>query len=239
MADSAPLLDVENIETCYGLSQVLFGLSLSVRSGEMVTLMGRNGMGKTTTIRSIMGLTPARAGSIRFAGGEIRGLPAFRIAKLGIGLVPEGRQIFPNLTVRENLVAASANRLGAADPWTLDKVHALFPRLAERSDNMGVTLSGGEQQMLAIGRALMINPRLLILDEATEGLAPLIRDEIWNCLTLLKAQGQSVLVIDKNVENLTRIADRHYIIERGRVVWTGTSQDLIAAPDLQHRYLGI
>ena len=239
MADSAPLLDVENIETCYGLSQVLFGLSFSVRSGEMVTLMGRNGMGKTTTIRSIMGLTPARAGSIRFAGGEIRGLPAFRIAKLGIGLVPEGRQIFPNLTVRENLVAASANRLGAADPWTLDKVHALFPRLAERSDNMGVTLSGGEQQMLAIGRALMINPRLLILDEATEGLAPLIRDEIWNCLTLLKAQGQSVLVIDKNVENLTRIADRHYIIERGRVVWTGTSQDLIAAPDLQHRYLGI
>jgi branched-chain amino acid transport system ATP-binding protein len=239
MADSAPLLDVENIETCYGLSQVLFGLSLSVRSGEMVTLMGRNGMGKTTTIRSIMGLTPARAGSIRFAGGEIRGLPAFRIAKLGIGLVPEGRQIFPNLTVRENLVAASANRLGTADPWTLDKVHALFPRLAERSDNMGVTLSGGEQQMLAIGRALMINPRLLILDEATEGLAPLIRDEIWNCLTLLKAQGQSVLVIDKNVENLTRIADRHYIIERGRVVWTGTSQDLIAAPDLQHRYLGI
>jgi branched-chain amino acid transport system ATP-binding protein len=239
MADSAPLLDVENIETCYGLSQVLFGLSLSVRGGEMVTLMGRNGMGKTTTIRSIMGLTPARAGSIRFAGGEIRGLPAFRIAKLGIGLVPEGRQIFPNLTVRENLVAASANRLGTADPWTLDKVHALFPRLAERSDNMGVTLSGGEQQMLAIGRALMINPRLLILDEATEGLAPLIRDEIWNCLTLLKAQGQSVLVIDKNVENLTRIADRHYIIERGRVVWTGTSQDLIAAPDLQHRYLGI
>jgi branched-chain amino acid transport system ATP-binding protein len=239
MADSARLLDVENIETCYGLSQVLFGLSLSVHSGEMVTLMGRNGMGKTTTIRSIMGLTPARAGSIRFAGDEIRGLPAFRIAKLGIGLVPEGRQIFPNLTVRENLVAASANRLGAADPWTLDKVHGLFPRLAERSDNMGATLSGGEQQMLAIGRALMINPRLLILDEATEGLAPLIRDEIWNCLSLLKAQGQSVLVIDKNVENLTRIADRHYIIERGRVVWTGTSQELIAAPDLQHRYLGI
>ncbi|MBN9007753.1 MAG: ABC transporter ATP-binding protein [Rhizobiales bacterium] len=239
MADSAPLLDVENIETCYGLSQVLFGLSLSIRSGEMVTLMGRNGMGKTTTIRSIMGLTPARAGSIRFAGDEIRGLPAFRIAKLGVGLVPEGRQIFPNLTVRENLIAASANRLGVSDPWTLEKVHSLFPRLSERGDNMGATLSGGEQQMLAIGRALMINPRLLILDEATEGLAPLIRDEIWNCLSLLKAQGQSVLVIDKNVENLTRIADRHYIIERGRVVWTGTSQDLIAAPDLQHRYLGI
>ena len=239
MADSASLLEVENIETCYGLSQVLFGLSLSIRSGEMVTLMGRNGMGKTTTIRSIMGLTPARAGVIRFAGTEIRGLAAFRIAKLGIGLVPEGRQIFPNLTVRENLVAASANRLAAPDPWTLDKVHALFPRLAERGNNMGATLSGGEQQMLAIGRALMINPRLLILDEATEGLAPLIRDEIWTCLSLLKAQGQSVLVIDKNVENLTRIADRHYIIERGRVVWSGTSQELIAEPDLQHRYLGI
>ena len=239
MADNAPLLDVESIETCYGLSQVLFGLSLSVRSGEMVTLMGRNGMGKTTTIRSIMGLTPPRAGSIRFAGDQICGLPPFRIAKLGVGLVPEGRQIFPNLTVRENLVAAAANRLGVSDPWTLEKVHTLFPRLAERSDNMGATLSGGEQQMLAIGRALMINPRLLILDEATEGLAPLIREEIWNCLSLLKAQGQSVLVIDKNVENLTRIADRHYIIERGHVVWTGTSQDLIAAPDLQHRYLGI
>jgi len=233
------LLEIDGIETCYGLSQVLFGLSLSVRSGEMVTLMGRNGMGKTTTIRSIMGLTPPRAGSIRFAGDQICGLPPFRIAKLGVGLVPEGRQIFPNLTVRENLVAAAANRLGVSDPWTLEKVHTLFPRLAERSDNMGATLSGGEQQMLAIGRALMINPRLLILDEATEGLAPLIREEIWNCLSLLKAQGQSVLVIDKNVENLTRIADRHYIIERGHVVWTGTSQDLIAAPDLQHRYLGI
>ena len=239
MADNAPLLDVDNIETCYGLSQVLFGLSLSVRSGEMVTLMGRNGMGKTTTVRSIMGLTPARAGSIRFAGKHIRDLPAFRIAKLGMGLVPEGRQIFPNLTVRENLIATSANRHGAPDPWTLEKVHALFPRLAERGDKMGATLSGGEQQMLAIGRALMINPRLLILDEATEGLAPLVRDEIWNCLSSLKAQGQSVLVIDKNVENLTRIADRHYIIERGRVVWSGTSPELIAASDLQQRYLGI
>jgi branched-chain amino acid transport system ATP-binding protein len=239
MADSTSLLEVENIETCYGLSQVLFGLSLSIRTGEMVTLMGRNGMGKTTTIRSIMGLTPAREGSIRFDGRNICDLAAFRIAKLGIGLVPEGRQIFPNLTVRENLVAAAANRLGVADPWSLEKVHALFPRLAERGNSMGATLSGGEQQMLAIGRALMINPRLLILDEATEGLAPLIRDEIWNCLSLLKAQGQSVLVIDKNVDNLTRIADRHYIIERGRVAWSGTSAELIAAPDLQHRYLGI
>ena len=239
MADSAPLLDVENIETCYGLSQVLFGLSLSVRSGEMVTLMGRNGMGKTTTIRSIMGLTPARAGAIRFAGYETRRLPPYRIAQLGVGLVPEGRQIFPNLTVTENLIAASSNRLGSADPWTLAKIHALFPRLAERGNNMGNQLSGGEQQMLAIGRALMTNPKLLILDEATEGLAPLIREEIWNCLSMLKGRGQSVLVIDKNVANLAKIADRHYIIERGRTVWTGTSEQLVAEPDLQHRYLGI
>jgi branched-chain amino acid transport system ATP-binding protein len=239
MVDSAPFLEVEGIETCYGLSQVLFSLSLSINSGEMVTLMGRNGMGKTTTVRSIMGLTPPRAGVVRFGGREVQGLAAFRIAQLGIGLVPEGRQIFPNLTVRENLVAASANRLGSHDPWTLDKIHTLFPRLAERGSNMGNQLSGGEQQMLAIGRALMTNPRLLILDEATEGLAPLIREEIWTCLSMLKARGQSALVIDKNVEHLTRIADRHYIIERGRAVWSGTSAQLIAEPDLQHRYLGI
>jgi branched-chain amino acid transport system ATP-binding protein len=239
LADATPLLELENIETCYGLSQVLFGLSLRVNAGEMVAMMGRNGMGKTTTIRSIMGMTPARAGAIRFAGQEVRKLPSFRIAQLGIGLVPEGRQIFPNLTVRENLVAASGNRLGNPDPWTLQKIHALFPRLSERGGNMGNTLSGGEQQMLAIGRALMTNPRLLILDEATEGLAPLIRDEIWQCLSLLKARGQSVLVIDKNIENLTRIADRHYIIERGKAVWSGTSQALIDEPDLQHRYLGV
>ena len=235
----APLLDVDGIETCYGVSQVLFGMSLTIAAGEMVAMMGRNGMGKTTTIRSIMGLTPARAGTIRFAGREVRRLPAFRIAQLGIGLVPEGRQIFPNLTVRENLIAASGNRLGSPDPWTMEKIHALFPRLAERGNNMGNALSGGEQQMLAIGRALMTNPRLLILDEATEGLAPLIRDEIWSCLSLLKARGQSVLVIDKNVENLVRIADRHYIVERGRVVWSGTSQALIDEPELQHRYLGV
>jgi branched-chain amino acid transport system ATP-binding protein len=239
MADSAPLLEVADLETCYGLSQVLFGMSLSVGHGEMVALMGRNGMGKTTTIRSIMGLTQPRAGSVRLNGNEVRGLAAFRVAQLGIGLVPEGRQIFPNLTVRENLVAASSNRLSNTDPWTLEKIHALFPRLAERGENMGNQLSGGEQQMLAIGRALMTNPRLLILDEATEGLAPLIREEIWNCLSLLKSRGQSVLVIDKNVEHLTRIADRHYIIERGRSVWSGTSEQLIAEPDLQHRYLGI
>src|SRR5579863_10331078 len=239
MAEPAPLLEVEGVETCYGLSQVLFGMSLEVRTGEMVALMGRNGMGKTTTIRSIMGLTPARAGTIRFAGREVRRLASFRIAQLGIGLVPEGRQIFPNLTVRENLVAASGNRLGNRDPWTLEKIHALFPRLAERGGNMGNTLSGGEQQMLAIGRALMTNPRLLILDEATEGLAPLVRDEIWRCLQSLRAAGQSILVIDKNVDALTRVADRHTIIERGRVVWTGSSAELARAADIQHRYLGI
>lgn len=239
MADLAPLLEVGDIETSYGLSQVLFGLSLSVRSGEMVVMMGRNGMGKTTAIRSIMGLTPARAGTIRFAGCEVRKLPSFRIAQLGIGLVPEGRQIFPNLTVRENLVATASNRLGRSDPWTIEKIHALFPQLAERGANMGNQLSGGEQQMLAIGRALMTNPRLLILDEATEGLAPLVREEIWRCLSTLKARGQSILVIDKNIENLTRIADRHYIIERGRAVWSGTSEQLIAKPDLQYRYLGV
>jgi branched-chain amino acid transport system ATP-binding protein len=233
------LLEVTNIETRYGLSQVLFGISLAISPGEMVTLMGRNGMGKTTTVRSVMGLTPCMAGSIRFDGREVASLPSFRVAQLGIGLVPEGRQIFPNLTTRENLVATAANRTGAADPWTLDKVCELFPRLGERLNNMGILLSGGEQQMLAIGRALMTNPRLLILDEATEGLAPLVRAEIWQCLTRLKAAGQSILVIDKNVAALTRIADRHYLIERGRVVWSGTSAALAAAPQVQHQYLGI
>ncbi|WP_375312144.1 ABC transporter ATP-binding protein [Bradyrhizobium sp. A5] len=237
MADA--LLDVDGIETCYGLSQVLFGLSLSIKSGEMVSLMGRNGMGKTTTIRSIMGLTPARAGSIRFAGTEVRTQPSYRIAKLGVGLVPEGRQIFPNLTVRENLVAAAADRFGRANPWTLAAIYVMFPRLAERASNMGNQLSGGEQQMLAIGRALMTNPKLLILDEATEGLAPLIREEIWSCLSLLKSRGQSILVVDKNVDHLARICDRHYIIERGKTVWSGTSDQLMAEPDLQHKYLGI
>ena len=242
MADrikSENVLDVAGIETCYGLSQVLFGVSLSIAPGEMVTLMGRNGMGKTTTVRSIMGLTPAMAGAIRFDGRDIRALPAYRIAQLGIGLVPEGRQVFPNLTTRENLIATAANRRAAEDPWTLEKVCELFPRLAERLASMANLLSGGEQQMLAIGRALMTNPRLLILDEATEGLAPLIRAEIWQCLTRLKGRSQSILLIDKNVEALTRIADRHYLIERGRVVWTGTSQELAGAPEIQHRYLGI
>ena len=233
------LLDVSAIETSYGLSQVLHGVSLAIAPGEMVTLMGRNGMGKTTTVRSIMGLTPAMAGSIRFDGEDITALPSYRVAQLGIGLVPEGRQVFPNLSTRENLVATAANRCEAAEPWTLDKVCELFPRLAERFGSMGNQLSGGEQQMLAIGRALMTNPRLLILDEATEGLAPLIRAEIWQCLTRLKNAGQSILVIDKNVEALTRIADRHYLIERGKVVWTGSSKELAAAPEVQHRYLGI
>ena len=234
---SDAVLEVAEVETCYGLSQVLFGVSLRILPGEMVTLMGRNGMGKTTTVRSIMGLTPARAGRIQFMGKEIRGLPAYKIAKLGVGLVPEGRQIFPNLSVRENLVATSVERDGGA--WTLPKVYELFPRLAERATSMGNQLSGGEQQMLAIGRALMTNPRLLILDEATEGLAPLIRTEIWRCLVRLKEVGLAILVIDKNVDTLTRVADRHFLIERGRVVWSGLSRELAAAPDVQHRYLGI
>jgi branched-chain amino acid transport system ATP-binding protein len=237
MADK--LLELSNVETRYGLSQVLFGVSLSIAPGEVVTLMGRNGMGKTTTVRSIMGLTQARAGSVRFDGQEIRGWPAFRVAQLGVGLVPEGRQIFPNLTVRENLVAAAADRRHSDNPWTLARVHELFPQLAALGERMGSQLSGGEQQMLAVGRALMTNPRLLILDEATEGLAPLIRMEIWRCLARLKAEGFSILIIDKNVDVLIRMADRHYIIERGRIVWNGNSKELAAAPDVQHRYLGI
>ena len=238
MAD-ALLLELRDVETSYGLSRVLFGVSLAVAPGEVVSLMGRNGMGKTTTVRSIMGLTPAASGSIRFAGSEIRHLPAYRVAQLGIGLVPEGRQLFPNLTTRENLVATASNRGGATEPWTLERVWALFPRLAERAGSMANLLSGGEQQMLAIGRALMTNPRLLILDEATEGLAPLIREEIWRCLAKLRAVGQSILLIDKNVRAITRIADRHYLIERGRIVWSGSSRELASAPDTAQRYLGV
>ena len=234
---SDAILALDSIETCYGQSQVLFGISLTIAPGEMVTLMGRNGMGKTTTVRSIMGLTPARAGTVRFLGEEIRGLPSYRVAQLGIGLVPEGRQIFPNLTVRENLVATAVRRDGGA--WSLQRVYELFPRLAERESSMGNQLSGGEQQMLAVGRALMTNPRLLILDEATEGLAPLIRQEIWRCLARLKQSGLAILVIDKNVGALMRVADRHFLIERGRVVWSGPSAELAASPDVQHRYLGV
>jgi branched-chain amino acid transport system ATP-binding protein len=235
----ASLLELDGVETSYGLSRVLFGISLEVAAGEMVSLMGRNGMGKTTTVRSIMGLTAPASGSIRLSGTELRGLPAYRIAKLGVGLVPEGRQVFPNLTARENLLATAANRNAMAEPWTIEKIFALFPRLAARADAMANLLSGGEQQMLAIGRALMTNPRLLILDEATEGLAPLIREQIWQCLALLRRRGQSILVIDKNVDALTSIADRHYIIERGRVVWRGDSAALARSADIQHRYLGV
>jgi branched-chain amino acid transport system ATP-binding protein len=236
---SETLLSVDKLETAYGASQVLFGISLAVKPGEVATLLGRNGMGKTTTVRSIMGMTPARGGSITFRGNRIERTASDRIARSGIALVPEGRQIFPNLTVRENLVAFAGNRSGAKDPWTLDRVFQFFPRLAERADNMGNQLSGGEQQMLAIGRALMTNPYLLILDEATEGLAPLIREEIWRCLAALKGTGQTILVIDKYVERLIRIADHHTIIERGRVAWQGTSAQLDADHALWHRYLGV
>jgi branched-chain amino acid transport system ATP-binding protein len=235
----AILLEINDLQTSYGQSQVLFGISFAIAPCEVVTLMGRNGMGKTTTVRSIMGLTHAQAGSVRFDGKEIRGLRSFRVAQLGIGLVPEGRQIFPNLTVKENLIAAAADRAATEKPWTLERVHELFPQLADLGPRMGGLLSGGEQQMLAVGRALMTNPRLLILDEATEGLAPLIREEIWRCLAKLKSEGQAILVIDKNVEALTRIADRHYLIERGRIVWNGSSKELAAAPEIQHRYLGV
>lgn len=233
------MLEVEGLETAYGQSQVLFGMTFAVEAGKVVTLMGRNGMGKTTTIRSIMGLVPTKAGSIRFEGRELRGSPSFRIGQQGLGLVPEGRQVFPNLTVRENLLGTAANRANADRPWVLERVFELFPALADRAGNMGSQLSGGEQQMLAIGRALMTNPKLLILDEATEGLAPMIRAEIWHCLASLKAAGQAILVIDKSVEALTRIGDRHYIVERGRVVWQGDSGELTADEESQHRYLGV
>jgi branched-chain amino acid transport system ATP-binding protein len=233
------MLEVESIETAYGPSQVLFGVTFAIRPGEVVTLLGRNGMGKTTTVRSIVGLVPPRAGAIRFEGRPIHRLPSYRVAQAGIALVPEGRQIFPNLTARENLVATAANRRRVADPWTIERVFELFPQLVIRQHAMGALLSGGEQQMLSIGRALMTNPRLLILDEATEGLAPLVRAEIWRCLERVKAAGQSILVIDKNVRALTRIADTHYILEKGRIVWTGSSVELAAHEEVQHRYLGV
>jgi branched-chain amino acid transport system ATP-binding protein len=229
------MLRLTDVEASYGDSQVLFGVSFAVAIGEVVTLLGRNGMGKTTTIRTIMGIVPPRRGEIVWEGAPIHGLPPYRVARLGLGLVPEGRQIFPNLTVRENLIATAVNR-GA---WTLDAVLALFPQLRERLSRAGSLLSGGEQQMLAIGRALLTNPRLLILDEATEGLAPLLRREIWRALVRLKEQGQSILLIDKNIAALSRIADRHYVMEKGRVVWNGTSAELHATDELKRRYLGI
>ena len=233
------MLKVEGIEASYGASQVLFGMSLEVGKGEVVTLMGRNGMGKTTTIRSIMGFLKPHGGRVFFENEDITGQSPHKIARLGIGLVPEGRQVFPNLTVRENLVATAHSDPENKDPWTLEKVMTRFPALSQRINGMGNELSGGEQQMLAIGRALMTNPKLLILDEATEGLAPQIRTEIWRCLEDLKGHGQSILVIDKNVATLTRIADRHYIIEKGRVVWSGTSEALLVQPEIQHKYLGV
>ena len=233
------MLEINGLETAYGQSQVLFGMELNVGKGEVVTLLGRNGMGKTTTLHSVMGLVPSRSGNIRFQGQELRELPSYHIAKTGLSLVPEGRQIFPNLTVHENLVATASNRSQSENPWNLDRVFDLFPRLTNRIHHMGNQLSGGEQQMLAIGRALMTNPKLLILDEATEGLAPLIRNEIWNCVGSLKSAGQSILLVDKNIDALTRIADRHFIIEKGKVVWDGTSSELQGDQDLQHRFLGV
>ncbi|MDF3010228.1 MAG: transporter related protein [Burkholderiales bacterium] len=233
------MLRVENLETAYGASQVLFELDLEVREGEMATLLGRNGMGKTTTVRSILGLTRARAGAITFRGKRIEREAPDRIARAGIALVPEGRQIFPNLSVREHLEAFADNRCGRKDPWTPGRVFELFPNLNKRAENMGNQLSGGEQQMLAIGRALVTNPYLLILDEATEGLAPLVREEIWKCLERLRAAGQTILVIDKYLERLVRLADRHTIIERGRVAWQGNSSELDADRGLWHRYLGV
>jgi branched-chain amino acid transport system ATP-binding protein len=232
------MLEIAGLQAGYGAAQVLFDITFSIGGGEVVTMLGRNGMGKTTTVRTIMGLLPPRGGAIRFDGATIAGLQPFRIAKAGIGLVPEGRQIFPTLTVEENLVATAANRSGRAR-WTLAAIYELFPRLGERRGNLGSQLSGGEQQMLAIGRALMTNPKLVILDEATEGLAPLIRSEIWACLKRLKSEGQSILVIDKNVDALAAFADRHVIVEKGRAVWNGTSAELAADPGLKDRFLQV
>ena len=233
------MLEVRDVQTAYGRSQVLFGISLSVEEGQVATLLGRNGMGKTTTVLSIMGIVRPQGGKILLKNKPLLGLPSYRIAQAGIGLVPEGRQVFPNLTVRENLLATAANRHGRKDPWTLEKVYKFFGQLQERQNNYGNQLSGGEQQMLAIGRALMTNPRLLILDEATEGLAPLVRSEIYRSIERLKAEGLSILLIDKDVRALTRAADVHYVLEKGRVVWTGTSAQLAASQDVQHRYLGV
>ena len=239
MSGSGELLRVEQVDAGYGHSQVLFGMQLAIADGETRTLLGRNGAGKTTTVRTILGLAPVRGGRVHFGGRRVDSWPTDRIARLGIAVVPEGRQIFPNLSVKENLIAFAANRSAAVAPWTLDRIHALFPRLRERAHHMGNELSGGEQQMLAIGRALMTNPRLLILDEATEGLSPLIREEIWNCLRRLRAQGQTLLVIDKYVERLLSLADHHTVIEKGRVVWAGSSAQLEAAPEIWHRYVGV
>ena len=233
------MLTVENIQSFYGESQVLFDISLSVKPGKVVTLLGRNGMGKTTSIKSIMGIIPIHSGSVQFDNQELTGLASYQIARLGLGLVPEGRQIFPNLSVRENLIATEANRLGKSNPWTLHRVLDFFPVLKDRLGNLGVQLSGGEQQMLAIGRALMLNPSLLILDEATEGLAPLVRKEIWARLYALKEQGLSLLIVDKNLKDLLPLADWHYVIEKGKTVWSGSSQDIDQDTEVKRRYLGV
>ena len=233
------MLTVQNIETHYGASQALFGISLNVRNGEVVTLIGRNGMGKTTSINSIMGITPITRGNIFFENVQIEHLESFEINRKGIALVPEGRQVFPNLTVRENLVAISANRNNHTSPWNLSKILDLFPQLSARIDSMANLLSGGEQQMLAIGRSLMTNPKLLLLDEATEGLAPLVRNEIWRCLNQLKKEGISILVVDKNINDLARIADMHYVIEKGQIVWQGNSTELLKQKDYLGNKLGV
>ncbi|NMG49098.1 ATP-binding cassette domain-containing protein [Azoarcus communis] len=233
------LLSCRGLEAGYGASQVLFGLDFDIHAGEVLTLLGRNGMGKSTTIKTLIGGLRAKKGEIRFGGKPIHGARADAIARLGVAIVPEGRQCFPNLTVREHLLAFADNRNGLRDAWTLDRLYGLFPRLKERAGNMGNQLSGGEQQMLAIARALSTNPRLLILDEATEGLAPVIRDEIWRCLDQLKAVGQTTLVVDKYVEKLVLLADRHIILERGRIAWTGSSVELDSDRGLWTRYLGV
>ncbi|MCV9938744.1 ABC transporter ATP-binding protein [Boseaceae bacterium BT-24-1] len=230
------MLTVENLDAGYGEAQILFGVDLSVGAGEVVTLLGRNGMGKTTTVRAIMGLIRPRAGRVSFGGVDLTGSAPFRLAQAGIGLVPEGRQVFPTLSVEENLIATAASRFGTPR-WTLERVYAFLPRLRERKANRGNQLSGGEQQMLAIGRALMTNPKLVILDEATEGLAPIIRQEIWSCLSALKAEGESILVIDKNVDALAKIADRHVVLEKGRVAWRGSSEDLRSDSAVKDRFL--
>lgn len=233
------MLKIDGLQAAYGHSQVLFDVSLEVNEGELVTLMGRNGMGKTTTIRTLMGLLAPKGGQVQIAGRDTTSYSPEKVARLGVGLVPEGRQIFPTLTVRENLVATASNRCKRQSPWDLGKVYALFPRMQERADQTAGTLSGGEQQMLAIGRALMTNPHLLILDEATEGLAPVIRTEIWHCIMQLREMGQSILLIDKNIAVLKKLADRHYIVEKGRTVWRGTSADLERDRDQVHAYVGI
>jgi len=233
------MLELNGVEAFYGTMQVLFGISLRCEEGQVTTLIGRNGMGKTTTVGSIIGTLPSRNGEIRFDGEVINGMPAYEVAQLGIGLVPEGRQIFPNLSVRENLIATAANYSASNDPWTLDRVLEFFPLLQKRLNNQGSQLSGGEQQMLAIGRALMLNPRLLILDEATEGLAPLIRQEIWRRLEQLKQSGLTIFLIDKNIDEFADIADRHFIVEKGQVVWQGDSEALTGDAELKARYLGI